>query len=90
MAYSVYIDVDKHPPFISGDEYGTDIITRQFGIKVYFICNSLAKISKGDIYEVPFENPEDAIVFILKNPYSTIDKNKVEKYKEESKRKRGC
>lgn len=88
MTYLIYID---HPggfndyEYLPGDIDGDDVVSRKLGIKVKFICNSYAKISKGDIYEVPFKNLEDVTVFILKCDYNLVDRDKVEKYKNRKK-----
>lgn len=81
--YSVFID---HPgslgsyDFLPGDKTGEDVVSRKFGVKVKFICNSAARISAGDIYEIPFDNPEDVTAFILKCEYNLIDKDKIRDY----------
>ena len=85
MTYSIYIDVLKHPPFQHGDKNVDDLMSRVLGINAKFICNSYARISNGDIYELSFENIEDATAFVLKNEYDLVDKEKVEYYK-----KKGC
>lgn len=90
MSYSVYID---HPDdlgaytFLPGELRGDDVVSRVVGIRVTFICNALAKISKGDLYEVPFDNPEDAMAFILRCKFNLVDRETVEQYKN-SQRKR--
>ena len=81
MPYSVYIDVVEHPPFQPGDKDVEVLMSRVLGINVKFICNSYARISKGDIYEIPFENSEDVTVFVLKCEYDLVDRDKVEQYK---------
>jgi len=67
--YSIFID---HPAgmgdyeFLPGEKYGADVVSRKIGTKAIFVCNSVAKISKGDIYEVTFDNPEDVTAFFIK------------------------
>lgn len=84
MTYSVFID---HPDglgdyeYLSGEHTGEDIVSRKVGIRVKFVCNSAASISKGDIYEVPFELPEDVTAFVLKNTYPLIDPILITQYR---------
>jgi hypothetical protein len=84
MTYSVYIDhpdsIDSYE-FLPGEKYGEDVVSRKIGVRVNFVCNSLAKMSKGDIYEVPFDNPEDVTAFVLKYDFELIDKDNIEKYR---------
>ena len=87
--YTIYID---HPAtldsyhFIPGDKTGEDVVSRILGMKATFVCNTFAKISKGDVYEIQFENHEDATAFILKSECKLVDKNKVEEYQRSRKR----
>lgn len=93
MTYAVYID---HPDglgdyeFVPGDKYGEDVVSRKLGMKVDFICNSYGKISKGDVYRIYFDNPEDVTAFILKCEYPIINNEKIEAYNNrKNKRTRG-
>jgi hypothetical protein len=87
--YPVYID---HPhglddyTFLPGEKTGDDVVSRKLGLRVKFVCNSHAKISCGDIYEILFDNEEDALAFILRCEYSLIDKSKIKEYWESRKR----
>lgn len=79
----IYID---HPAglydyeFLPGEKTGTDVVSRKLGHKATFICNSYAKISTGDIYEIDI-NEEDMIIFLLKHQYKLIPNSVVEQYK---------
>jgi len=80
--FPVYIDHvhTTDEKFLSGEKFGEDIVSRMIGIKVKFICNAFARISKGDIYEVPFDNEEDATAFVLKNKYRLIPKETIDEF----------
>ena len=84
MTYSIYID---HPDdlgsytFLPADKTGSDVVSRKLGIKVNFVCNSFARLSRGDVYEVPFENEMDATAFVLRGEYIILDKTRIEAYK---------
>ncbi len=85
MKHYLFID---HPAgledyeFLSGEHSGADVVSRKLGIGVKFVCNSYAKMSKGDIYEVPFDRAEDVTAFLLKNRYELIPSDKIEKYRQ--------
>jgi len=88
MAYSVFIDFPddlNSYEFFPGEKYGADVVSRLLGIKVEFVCNHYARISDGDIYEVPFENLEDVTAFILKCKYNLVHRDKIEEYKNRKK-----
>jgi hypothetical protein len=90
MTYSVYIDHPDHIDaydFCSNEYHINHVVSRKLGVKVEFVCNSYAKISNGDVFEVFFDNPEDATAFVLKCNYAIIDKHKVEQYKNKDKKR---
>lgn len=82
--YPVYID---HPDslesyvFHPGDATGEDVVARKLGLKATFVCNAYAKISKGDIYEILLDNPEDVTAFILRCDYDLISPDKIREYR---------
>jgi hypothetical protein len=84
MTHFVYIDYPDSPgsyDFRTGEHYSDDVVSRKIGTKAKFVCNACAKISKGDIYELWFDDPADATVFVLKCEYELIDKSTIEKYR---------
>jgi hypothetical protein len=90
MTHSVYIDYPDHPgsyDFREDEHYGADVVSRKLGTKAVFVCNAYAKISNGDIYEVLFEDPEDATAFVLKCEYDLIDKSKIDEYRNKDKKR---
>lgn len=86
MTYSIYIDYpsgrDSYE-FITGEKYGSDVVSRKLGLSVKFVCNSIAKLSAGDVYEIVFEQEEDMTAFILKSKYTILDRHKIEEYKKQ-------
>jgi hypothetical protein len=88
MTYTIYIDhpnsIDSYK-FFPGERCGDDVVSRELGIKSTFVCNSYARISKGDIYEILFNTPEDATAFVLKCEYDLVDKDKIEKLRNSKK-----
>lgn len=50
---------------------------------VTFICNSVAKISNGDVYQVTFDNllgEDDKLLFIIKHGFPILESAKAEEY----------
>jgi hypothetical protein len=84
MKNSIYIDYPdtlNSYVFRPGDKTGTDVVTRLLGVKVQFVCNSYAKLSRGDIYEVPIKDPEEATMLVLKHGLILLDNDTIENYK---------
>lgn len=84
MKYPVYIDYPDDQgsyDFLPGERYGDDVVSRKLGTKATFVCNALAKISKGDAYEILLDSPEDVSAFILKCEYALIGKDKIQQYR---------
>jgi hypothetical protein len=89
--YSVYID---HPynwadyKIYPGAKTGSELVSLKFGVNAEFICNSYGNKSKGDVYQLLFDDSEDVTAFLLKCEYKIIPNSIVEKFKSEH-RKRG-
>lgn len=84
MTVSVYID---HPAYLGaykylpGEKTANEVVSRILGVRAKFLCNSIAQISKGDVYELLFDSHEDATIFVLKTKYTILNKTIVEEYK---------
>ena len=48
--------------------------------EVKFVCNSAGGFSKGDVYSITFETPEDLTYYLVKNKFELIDKEIVAAY----------
>jgi hypothetical protein len=65
------------------------VLARQLGVKtIEFVCNSIAKISDGDAYEVTVDGEYDETILILKHGFRKLDSAVVEAYKERRRRER--
>jgi hypothetical protein len=59
----------------------SEVIRKQTGaIEVFFIANSIAKLSKGDCYVVTLPTSDDEIFYILKTGFDRADRDIVEAY----------
>ena len=82
--YSLFIDHSAALgayKFQPGDKTGEDVVSRILGIKATFVCNSYGNISKGDVYELHFDNAEDAVVFALKSQFVFVERYKIDSYR---------
>lgn len=83
MTYSVYIDYPYDDyTYLPGEKKGDDVVSRKTGARVKFVCNPIAKISKGDVYEVFLDSPEDATSFILSCEYKLISEDAIKRYRQ--------
>lgn len=58
----------------------TDILRVETGALVEFICNSHARISEGDVYQVGVDSEKDEVFFILKTGFSKMKTEVVTEY----------
>jgi hypothetical protein len=81
MPSEIYVDVPNDYPYEFGRyESGPQVLTRDFGVNFTFICNAGARISEGDVHRVEFKDDAQEIIFILKSPFRTLNKEVVERY----------
>jgi hypothetical protein len=82
----IYIDAGYYDYDFKLDKHCADVIRIKEGIdgKVTFICNSAAKFSVGDVYQIAFNHPQDEgdmLFFKLKYPHlQIIDREKAVAY----------
>ena len=71
-----YVDVPEEYNYQFDDKTrrGDDVLTRDFGAKVKFICNRAGRISKGDAHSVEVENEQEEVFFLLKTGFTKLDK----------------
>lgn len=82
MSHIFYIDVPneyeyKYQP---GDKYGTDVLTREYGVPITFVCNHGAKISEGDVHAVTVNNVGEELFFLLKTGFKKVNTQVVLNY----------
>lgn len=81
MPSEIYVDVPNDYPYeFNRYELGPQVLTRDFGVNFTFICNAGARISEGDVHRVEFKDDAEEIIFILKSPFRTLNKEVVERY----------
>ena len=82
MNHIFYIDVPNDYKYVyrDGDRYGPDVLTREYGVPIRFICNSLAKISDGDVHAVIVNNVGEELFFLLKNDFKKVNTQVVQNY----------
>lgn len=83
MKHTIYIDHPDDPgayDCLPGEMTGDAVVSRKLGVKAKFVCNSYAKISKGDVYGIVFSNAEDATAFVLGCKLPLVDSIKVNRY----------
>jgi hypothetical protein len=82
MSYVFYVDVPNtyQYDYVPGDMTGPDVLTRELGVQITFICNSVAKISEGDVHAVTVESEKDELFFLLKSGFKKMDTQVVETY----------
>lgn len=85
----LYIDLPwdrKHNWSISKNV--EEVVRHEFDLKTCdFICNSMAKVSSGDLYEVTLQDHEDIAVFYLRTGVKLISETEaILAYREKSKR----
>jgi hypothetical protein len=50
----------------------TEILRVKTGALIEFVCNSHARISEGDVYQVGVETEKDELFFLLKTGFSKM------------------
>jgi hypothetical protein len=58
----------------------TDVLRIETGALIEFICNSYAKISEGDVYQVGVATEKDELFFLLKTGFSKMKTEVVHNY----------
>ena len=82
VKHRFYVDLagDYQYNWDSPDDTSTMVLSREFGYEFRFVCNSYAKISKGDVYQVVVDSPKDELFFFIKTGFEKIDSKIVEEY----------
>ena len=85
MTNAIYIDVPADGTYQYDWSLGPNahtVVRKQENINgsVKFICNRIAKMSNGDIYELIFNDPRELTVFLLKSKFKLVNSNIVQKY----------
>jgi len=60
----------------------TEILRVETGTLIEFVCNSHARISEGDVYQVGVESDKDELFFLLKTGFSKMKTEVVQNYLE--------
>lgn len=58
----------------------TQILREETGTLVEFVCNSHARISDGDVYQVGVETEKDELFFLIKTGFSKMKTEVVQEY----------
>jgi hypothetical protein len=58
----------------------TEILRVETGTLIEFVCNSHARISDGDVYQVGVETEKDELFFLLKTGFSKMKTEVVQEY----------
>ncbi len=58
----------------------TEILRVETGTLIEFVCNSHARISDGDVYQVGVETEKDELFFLLKTGFSKMKTEVVKEY----------
>lgn len=58
----------------------TEILRVETGALIEFVCNSHARISEGDVYQVGVETDKDELFFLLKTGFSKMKTEVVKEY----------
>lgn len=81
MSHVFYVDVPYTYDYVWGRlRSGPDVLTRDFGVKFEFICNSNAKISEGDVHRVTVKDYKDEVFFLLKTGFKKVNTNVVDTF----------
>lgn len=80
-----YIDVPiefdyRFDRFVGDYLTGADVLAKDFGVKIKFICNPGGGISRGDAHSVEVENEQEEVFFLLKTGFTKLDKHVVKEY----------
>lgn len=86
MINEIYIDVPSDYPYdfnLCSEVNGCLRMQERIPGQVQFICNSLGKISNGDVYKIAFDRPlseGDKLFFLIKHGFNIIDSAIVEEF----------
>jgi len=58
----------------------TEVLRVKTGALIEFVCNSHARISDGDVYQVGVESDKDELFFLLKTGFSKMKTEVVTEY----------
>jgi hypothetical protein len=58
----------------------TEVLRIETGALIEFVCNSHARISDGDVYQVGVETEKDELFFLLKTGFSKMKTEVVAEY----------
>ena len=58
----------------------TEVLRVKTGTLVEFVCNSHARISDGDVYQVGVDSDKDELFFLLKTGFSKMKTEVVQEY----------
>jgi len=58
----------------------TEVLRIKTGALIEFVCNTHARISEGDVYQVGVESDKDELFFILKTGFSKMKTEVVQEY----------
>lgn len=58
----------------------TEVLRIKTGTLIEFVCNSHARISEGDVYQVGVESDKDELFFLLKTGFSKMKTEVVQEY----------
>jgi len=58
----------------------TEVLRVETGTLIEFVCNSHARISEGDVYQVGVETEKDELFFLLKTGFSKMKTEVVKEY----------
>lgn len=81
---TIYIDVQAYYKYDwKHAKDCCEVLRIQEGINgtVKFVCNSGGGFSRGDVYELAFDTPEDVTLYLVKNKFELIEVDKVDRYK---------
>ena len=81
MTVPVYIDVPlKYPYKWGGNRTVVQCLALDLGLgsdSVRFVCNNLAGISTGDVYEITLKDDLSTTMFLLTNDFAVIPNERV-------------
>jgi hypothetical protein len=78
-----YIDVPNFYPYdFTVASSSSESLQMHTGAKrIRFICNSLGKLSKGDLYQVELDKDDDVISFVLRTGFKPVqDEERINQY----------
>ncbi len=58
----------------------TEVLRIKTGTLIEFVCNSHARLSEGDVYQVGVDSEKDELFFLLKTGFSKMKTEVVQEY----------